>query len=579
MAGYQIKVNMEYVKPPMWRRLVIPDKITFADLHQVLQTAFGWDDGHLHDFTFQHFYGSVADTQVTDAEFDESDILVDDFLRDGWIRYTYDFGDNWCHKIVLEKELPEYGVRYPQVIKFKRDNFAEDSGGIWSDETQGEYDLAEVNAVLAKRCIFTPLDEYRTMEDLEEGFDDLEEYLAQLGGISAMQDEVLEQLQVDVAQGEYSGIDEALNLLEDFYDQEENGQSKKTHKQKRRCTVKHTKRIMEQLLYEVGDKGLEIYLKYLGQPMPKNRTVVNLARKVSECIKDHPEYLYLLLEEDEIRQYLLYYHGSGMMELPAREMLVVCAMLGLVEVEAEGDKLSVSFPADIESIAEWMEQGMQPELYTTIHDTWRHMQSLLACYGFVDMDSLYDAYVNAFGDMDAIEFRCYLYLLGSFAGRIVTGTMADGTFWAALGGELAVAAVAGQGKYADGLEYVRFSKEQILNMEAGFGGLYPQWDKVLALCVRAGVKEQEAIGIMSYIYEIIMGGAGMEMVLDTICEVLPEVRVGGEFVKLQNALAKCWCEMGIPALKGHSRREIARERKISAFEVAADDGFRMPELV
>lgn len=579
MAGYQIKVNMEYVKPPMWRRLVIPDKITFADLHHVLQTAFGWDDGHLHDFSFQHFYGLVADTEVTDAEFDESDILVDDFLKDGWIRYTYDFGDDWRHKIVLEKELPEYGFRYPQVIKFKRDNFAEDSGGIWSDETQGEYDLAEVNAILAKRCIFTPLDKYRTMEDLEEGFDDFEEYLAQLGEISEMQDEVLEQLQVDIAQGEYSEIDEALSLLEDFYDREKNGKSEKTHRHKKMCTVKHSKRIMEQLLYEIGAKGLEIYLKYLGQPMPKNRTVVNLARKVSECIKDHPEYLYLLLEEDEIRQYLLYYHGNGMMELPEREILVVCAMLGLVEVEVEGDEISVVFPADIESIAEWMERGMQPELYTTIHNTWRHMQSLLSCYGFVDMDTLYDVYVNAFGDMDATEFRCYLYLLGSFAGRIVTGTLSDGTFWAALGQELAVVAVVGQGLYADGLEYVRFSKEQILNMEAGFGRLYPQWDKVLAQCVRMGVEEQEAIGTMGYIYEIIMSGTGMEMVLDTICKALPEVRAGGEFVKLQNALAKCWCEMGIPALKGHSRREIARERKISAFDVASDDGFRMPELV
>lgn len=579
MAGYQIKVTMEYVKPPMWRRLAIPDKITFADLHDALQVAFGWDGGHLHDFSFQHFNRPIADTTVADADFDERDIAVDDFLKDGWIRYTYDFGDDWRHKIVLEKELPEYGFRYPQVIKFKRDNFAEDSGGVWSDETQGEYDLVAVNAILAERCICTPSDQYQTMGDLEKELNDFEEYVAKMDEISAMQDVILEQLRVDTDQGEYSGIDEALNRLDDLYDQDENGKSGKSHKQKKRCMVKHSKRIMEQLLYEVGERGLEIYLKYLGQPIPKNHTVVNLARKVSACIKEHPEYLYLVLEENEIRQYLAYYRGNGMMELPAREMLVVCAMLGLVEVEVEGDKLSVTFPADMEPIAEWIERGLRPELYTTIHDTWGHIRSLLACYGFADINVLYDAYVKAFGDMDPTEFRCYLYLMGSFCGRIVTGTMYDGTFWSALEDGMAVAAVVGQGEYADGLEYVRFSKEQVLNMEAGFGKIYPQWDKVLFQFARMGMEEQEAMRVMSMIYEVIMGGAGMGVILEAIREALPEASAGGEFVKLQYALAKCWCEMGIPALKGHSRKEIARERKVSAFEVASDDGFRMPELV
>ena len=46
MAGYICKIVIEDTHPPVWRRVVIPDK----DLHQIIQTVFQWEDVHLHDF-------------------------------------------------------------------------------------------------------------------------------------------------------------------------------------------------------------------------------------------------------------------------------------------------------------------------------------------------------------------------------------------------------------------------------------------------------------------------------------------------------------------------------------------------
>ena len=75
-------------------------------------------------------------------------MLVDDFLQEySWIRYIYDFGDDWEHKIVFEKEDPEYKERFAQVIKYKGDNFAEDSGGVygqsWAEEEGEEIDIED----------------------------------------------------------------------------------------------------------------------------------------------------------------------------------------------------------------------------------------------------------------------------------------------------------------------------------------------------------------------------------------------------------------------------------------------------
>lgn len=50
MAGYICKIVIEDTHPPVLRRVVIPDKITFFELHQIIQTVFQWEDVHLHDF-------------------------------------------------------------------------------------------------------------------------------------------------------------------------------------------------------------------------------------------------------------------------------------------------------------------------------------------------------------------------------------------------------------------------------------------------------------------------------------------------------------------------------------------------
>lgn len=47
---YQIKVTLHGTRPPIWRRLLVSADITLAKLHDVLQTAMGWENGHMHQF-------------------------------------------------------------------------------------------------------------------------------------------------------------------------------------------------------------------------------------------------------------------------------------------------------------------------------------------------------------------------------------------------------------------------------------------------------------------------------------------------------------------------------------------------
>ena len=49
---YQLKVTLQYSKPPIWRRLEVPGNTSLAKLHDIIQLAMGWTDSHLHWFIF-----------------------------------------------------------------------------------------------------------------------------------------------------------------------------------------------------------------------------------------------------------------------------------------------------------------------------------------------------------------------------------------------------------------------------------------------------------------------------------------------------------------------------------------------
>ncbi len=47
---FQFKITLKDTKPPVWRRIQVPETYTFWDLHVAIQDAMGWSDYHLHRF-------------------------------------------------------------------------------------------------------------------------------------------------------------------------------------------------------------------------------------------------------------------------------------------------------------------------------------------------------------------------------------------------------------------------------------------------------------------------------------------------------------------------------------------------
>lgn len=137
---YQFKISLMGIRPPVWRRVILPAHYSLGKLHEVIQITMGWDDDHLHNFEV----GSVLyeNPEYADDFFgyqhskDENETPLDRlglYEKDHFI-YTYDFGDNWRHKIALEKILtPHEAVNkdsQPVIcLKAKRASPPEDCGG------------------------------------------------------------------------------------------------------------------------------------------------------------------------------------------------------------------------------------------------------------------------------------------------------------------------------------------------------------------------------------------------------------------------------------------------------------------
>lgn len=145
---YQIKVTLLFTNPPIWRRLMVPEGLTLAQLHVVLQTAMGWEGGHMHEFRAGQRYFGEPDPEDRSMGMppveSERKVRLFDVLRKvgAKVIYTYDLGDSWEHGIVLEKRLPvDPNTKYPICTDGQLACPPEDCGGI-----PGFYDLVEAIA-------------------------------------------------------------------------------------------------------------------------------------------------------------------------------------------------------------------------------------------------------------------------------------------------------------------------------------------------------------------------------------------------------------------------------------------------
>ena len=167
---YQIYAELEEYEPKIWRRFQVMNDITVAKLAYILRTLFEMKGSHLYKFEVDELNNFIINNlefynkHIEDFKNDNllkigqyGCIFEDDYiiprldkryreLKDAKdvklkhildrenekMEFQYDFGDNWCFNIVLEKIFEDeniLGKDLPRVIEGEGFGIIEDCGG------------------------------------------------------------------------------------------------------------------------------------------------------------------------------------------------------------------------------------------------------------------------------------------------------------------------------------------------------------------------------------------------------------------------------------------------------------------
>lgn len=151
----QIRISLAEIEPEIWRRLILPLDWNLEQLHLAIQAAFNWWNYHLYEFRIGGLrYGDFAmlmeDSFDDDPRvFDFREVRMRDFGPRSAFIYAYDFGDNWCHVVEIEKlVILDAPPKQAMCIDGARARPPEDVGGvpgyerfleIMSDKSDPEY--------------------------------------------------------------------------------------------------------------------------------------------------------------------------------------------------------------------------------------------------------------------------------------------------------------------------------------------------------------------------------------------------------------------------------------------------------
>ena len=110
----RLKITLEHVDAAPWREIEIRSEKTLPHLHDAIQAAFLWNDMHLWDFEIgdQKYQMKSEDFWIEPMfgppVMEVTTKKLDFFLNSKVppVIYTYDFGDNWVHRVELVSKRP-----------------------------------------------------------------------------------------------------------------------------------------------------------------------------------------------------------------------------------------------------------------------------------------------------------------------------------------------------------------------------------------------------------------------------------------------------------------------------------------
>lgn len=129
---YQLRIELEGISPPVWRRIAVSGRASLHEVHGVIQVAMQRDGTAPYRFEVDGVgYLDPADDPEhgRDAEATALEMLG---VREGarWLHVVDDHAEPWCHVVTVERVAPRLvGERLPACVAGRRAPPPEDCRG------------------------------------------------------------------------------------------------------------------------------------------------------------------------------------------------------------------------------------------------------------------------------------------------------------------------------------------------------------------------------------------------------------------------------------------------------------------
>lgn len=131
----RLRTELLHLEPCIWRSFEVSLTTNLRSLHEVIQAVMAWENNHLYEFTASaKRYGepdpedAVWGSKIYQAKGIRLGKLIERGVTE--LHYTYDFGDNWQHRVIVEHVADaDPTVDYPRFVGGEYAAPPEDVGG------------------------------------------------------------------------------------------------------------------------------------------------------------------------------------------------------------------------------------------------------------------------------------------------------------------------------------------------------------------------------------------------------------------------------------------------------------------
>ena len=127
----RLRIKLQELEPKIWRCIDMPLSATLDALHEAIQMTMSWTFSHLWEFDIDgRCYGDPSFREFDD---EPPGLRLGVVISRGVDRfvYTYDYGDNWRHDVIVEEVRDgDPDSEYPAFVDGARRCPPEDVGGL-----------------------------------------------------------------------------------------------------------------------------------------------------------------------------------------------------------------------------------------------------------------------------------------------------------------------------------------------------------------------------------------------------------------------------------------------------------------